>query len=274
MASWDERGWTRPRLTLVSGSGLAPSFEWPRRGPLPLQEFLPPRLSEISGIEGHPLEVELVEPPEAPPFVSFRGRLHGYQGLSAPETVFPIRLAALLGARVLIGTNASGGIDPALSPGDLVLVRDHLNLTGENPMHGSPPPEWGPRFPDMSEIYDADLRSLVTRHAERLGFEVHEGIYAGVSGPSYETPAEIRMLRTLGGDLVGMSTVWEMLAAHHMGLRCACLATVSNLAAGVGTESPEPLDHDQVLERASTTKRRLERLLATLAADPATSAQE
>jgi len=169
-------------------------------------------------------------------------------------------LAALLGAEVLIMTNAAGGLDPQCHPGQLTVVRDHINLSGRNPLRGEPPAGWGPRFPDMTNAYDPGLRGQLLDTIE-LG----EGVYAGLAGPSYETPAEIRMLRTIGADLVGMSTVLEVIAARHMGMRCAVLSLITNLAAGV---SDEPLDHEEVLEFGRAAANDVQRLLKrVLAAD-------
>lgn len=233
-----------------------------RHGPVPLQELIP---FPVHGIEGHPLQVELLQPAEGRAVLYFRGRLHSYQGHTASQTVLPVRLARLLGAEVLLMTNAAGGLREDLAPGDLVLIEDHVNLTGLNPLRGEPPEEWGPRFPDMVTAYDPQLRELVRRVAAELGVEISSGVYAGVAGPSYETPAEVRMLRTLGGDVTGMSTVLEVIAAHHMGMRCAVVSLVTNAAAGV---TGEPLDHEEVLEAGRTAAVDVQRLFTALIAEP------
>lgn len=256
-------GWPEPAAALVSGSGLAVDLGGPVHGPVPLQELLP---FPIHGIVGHPLQVELLLPAPDRPVLYFRGRLHSYQGYTAAQTVMPVRLARLLGASTLVMTNASGGLRQDLDPGDLVLLEDHINLTGLNPLRGELPAAWGARFPDMLTAYDPELRELARVKAEELGIHLHHGVYAGVAGPSYETPAEVRMLRTLGGDVAGMSTVLEVIAAHHMGLRCLCLSLVSNAAAGV---TGEPLDHDEVLEAGEQAAEQVRRLLGALLADPA-----
>jgi purine-nucleoside phosphorylase len=256
--SWDALDWPRPQVAMISGSGLGVDLGEPERGPIDLSYFLP---FAAHPVEGHPHQVELLRPRPDRRVVYLRGRLHAYQGYDAHQTVFPVRLAAQLGARVLIVTNASGGLRPGLRPGELVLVRDHLNLTGLNPLRGELPPEWGPRFPDLSQAYDPRLAELARRLAGEQGLALGEGVYAGVLGASYETPAEVRMLRSLGGDLSGMSTVLEVIAARHMGLACLCLSLVANAAAGL---APAPLSHADVLAAAQGGAARLRRLLLAL----------
>ena len=258
---WDERGWPRPQAMLVTGSGLASTEFGPRlEGPVPWNDLL---AFPVRGIVGHPLDAELYEPAAGRIVLVSRGRIHAYQGHSAAETVFTVRLAALLGAQVLILTNSSGGI--RYGKDALVLVRDHLNLMGINPLSGGFPESWGKQFPDMSQAYDPALRRLIGGLAGELGIELPEGVYAGVAGPSYETPAEVRMLAALGADLVGMSTVLEVIAGHHMGLRCAALSLVSNPAAGV---TDELLDHEDVLDRGAEATATISRLLQRLLAHP------
>ena len=219
-ATWRELGWPAPGVALVSGSGLAVDLDLPSSGRVPLQKLIP---WPIHAVAGHPLEVEVLQPPGAAPVVYFRGRLHSYQGYTAAQAVFPVRLAALLGAKVLLLTNAAGAVAERLRPGQLALVTDHLNLTGLNPLTGTPPETWGPRFPDMIDAYDPRLREVLRRHAAALGLELAEGVYGGLAGPTYETPAEVRMMRTLGADLVGMSTVLEVIAARHLGVRLSLI---------------------------------------------------
>jgi purine-nucleoside phosphorylase len=159
-------------------------------------------------------------------------------------------------------TNASGAIDTTLEPGRLVLIKDHLNLQGSSPLVGPNDDQLGPRFPDMSNAYDTELRAAARDAAARIGVELEERVYAAWLGPAFETPAEIRMLRALGADLVGMSTVAEVLAARHMGIRCLALSCVTNMAAGV---VPEPIDHEQVLAVGARAQATLTRLLRELA---------
>jgi purine-nucleoside phosphorylase len=259
---WDALGWPRPSVALVSGSGLGIDLGERARGPLGLDYFLPFPLHPVAG---HPHQVEVLLPRPERPVLYMRGRLHSYQGYSAHDTVFPVRLAALLGVRLLILTNATGGLKPGLLPGDLVLIRDQINLTGLTPLRGDLPPEWGPRFPDMGQAYDPHASALALTLAAELGVPMKEGVYVGLAGPSYETPAEVRMLAALGGDVTGMSTVLEVIAARHMGVRCLGISLVSNAAAGVGST---PIDHEEVLAAARGAEVKLKRLLTALLAHP------
>lgn len=259
---WDALGWARPRVAVVSGSGLAVDLGERIHGPISLDYLLP---FSCHPVEGHPHEADVLLPVSGRPVLYYRGRLHSYQGYSADETVFPVRMAALLGVKVLILTNATGGLRPEQRPGDLMLIRDHLNLSGLNPLRGEPPAEWGPRFPDMSTAYDPALRALASRLAADLGIALPEGVYAGMAGPSYETPAEVRMLRLLGGDVAGMSTVLEVIAAHHMGVRCLGISMISNPAAGL---SDAPVDHADVLAAGRTAAANVQKLLGALIAHP------
>lgn len=179
------------------------------------------------------------------PVAVMKGRAHLYEGHAPARVAFGVRVLGRLGVRSLVLTNACGALDAALTPGTLVAVSDHLNLQGASPLVGPNDDELGPRFPDMSDAYDPAYRAVAQEAAERLGIPLGEGVYAAWLGPAFETPAEIRMLRTLGADLVGMSTVPEVLAARHMGIRCLALSCVTNAAAGV---LPEPIDHERVLE--------------------------
>lgn len=176
------------------------------------------------------------------------GRVHAYEGWSMSEVVFGVRAAVSTGVRNIMLTNAAGGVSNELEPGDLVIISDHLNLTGDSPLIGPNDDRIGPRFPDMSEVYSRDLRSELAGIFEDVGVPVHEGVYAWFPGPSFETPAEVRMARTLGADLVGMSTVPEAIAARHMGANVVAVSLVTNLAAGI---SAEPLSHDEVTATAA-----------------------
>lgn len=180
------------------------------------------------------------------PLLVMQGRVHLYEGYTAQQAVFGIRVMARLGVRTLILTNAAGAIQPAYRPGDFVLIRDHINLQGANPLTGPNDESLGPRFPDMTEAYSAALRQL-TRETARAecGLDLQEGVYAGLLGPNYETPAEIRYLRTIGADLVGMSTVAECIAANHLGLDVLGISSVVNMAAGMEAKK---LNHEEVLE--------------------------
>lgn len=193
--------------------------------------------------------------------IMLSGRVHRYEGHSLARVALPVQLLGAMGVDVLVLTNAAGAVNASYAPGDLMLLRDHLNMTGGNPLVGHNDERIGPRFPDMSEIYDAGLRKIARMAATKLGLPVHEGVYAGMLGPSYETPAEIAMVRTLGGDAVGMSTVPEAIAARHMGMRVLGLSCISNLGAGMGDE---PLDHGHVAEVAGNATESMRSLLAAI----------
>lgn len=187
-----------------------------------------------------------------------QGRVHLYEGHEPERVVFGVRLLAHLGCRAVLLTNAAGGIDPSFAPGDLMLVTDHLNLMGKNPLIGPNEGALGTRFPDMTEAYDRRLSSLVRESAAALGLPLREGVYAGLLGPTYETPAEIRMLRGFGAHAVGMSTVPEVIALRHMGARAAAISCITNMAAGM---SGQKLDHSEVEETAKRTRDRFIGLL-------------
>jgi purine-nucleoside phosphorylase len=189
------------------------------------------------------------------------GRFHLYEGYSAREATAGIRLFRELGVERVVLTNAAGGINPAYPKGSLVLISDHINLQGTNPLVGQNDENLGPRFPDMTEAYCPKLRLLARRIAEQLGITLHDGVYAGLVGPSYETPAEIRYLRTIGADLVGMSTVAETIAANHMGMKVLGISCVTNAAAGL---TDEKLNHEEVLEIGQRTSGTFMKLLTAL----------
>jgi purine-nucleoside phosphorylase len=195
-----------------------------------------------------------------------QGRVHAYEGWSAEDLSFGVRLLAFIGVRALLLTNAAGAVNPGLTPGELVRITDHLNLTGANPLTGRNDDRVGPRFPDMSEAYDPKLGALLDACAARLGIPLGAGVYAGLAGPSYETPAEVRMLRILGADLVGMSTVLEVIAARHAGVRVAAVSLVTNLAAGL---AGKPLSHAEVLAAGEGARDRLTRLATAWVAEAA-----
>lgn len=183
--------------------------------------------------------------------VAMAGRVHTYEGYEPRDVVFPIRVLARLGIRALVVTNAAGCVNANWEAGDLMRIADHINLTGRNPLVGHNDDTFGPRFPDMSQAYDRQLAKALETAAEERGVKLRAGIYAGVLGPSYETPAEIRMLRTLGADAVGMSTVFEVIAAAHMGVPVAGISCLTNMAAGI---LDEPLTHAEVTATASRVR--------------------
>jgi len=189
----------------------------------------------------------------------FQGRFHYYEGHPMEDVVLPVRVLANLGVQNLILTNASGGINPEYVPGDLVCLTDHINFFGNSPLIGPNEDTLGPRFPDMSETYNKELNSLLIQSAKELGANLKTGVYAGMHGPAYETPAEIRMLKVVGADLVGMSTVPEAIAANHAGLKVCAISCITNLAAGI---SKEKLSHDDVKVVANMAKEKFSDLLA------------
>lgn len=244
-----------PRVGVVLGSGLG-AFADAVEGPVEIPYGEIPGWPESTAI-GHDGRLVLGSFGGVPVAV-MKGRAHLYEGHPPGRVVFGVRVLGLLGIRTLVLTNASGAVETSLEPGQLVAISDHLNLQGSSPLIGPNDDTLGPRFPDMSNAYDADLRAAAHEAAARLGIELGEGVYAGWLGPAFETPAEIRMLRVLGADLVGMSTVPEVLAARHLGIRCLALSCVTNMAAGV---LPEPIDHERVLEVGAAASGRLVALL-------------
>ncbi|MCE5306337.1 MAG: purine-nucleoside phosphorylase [Acidobacteriales bacterium] len=193
--------------------------------------------------------------------VVMAGRAHLYEGYTPAQVVFPIRVLARLGVRVAIFTNAAGGINLAYGQGALVLISDHINLQGSNPLAGPNDDTLGPRFPDMSDAYSARLRTTARAVAESLGTRLQEGVYAALLGPSYETPAEIRCLRTIGADLVGMSTVPEVIAARHMSVEVLAISCVTNMASGI---LKQKICHEEVLQTGAAVRGTLVRLLKAL----------
>jgi purine-nucleoside phosphorylase len=244
-----------PRVGLVLGSGLGALAD-SVVSPLCIAFSDIPHLGRPS-VLGHSGRLVLGTLAGVPVAI-LQGRLHGYEGYSAAEAAFPVRLLFWLGVRMLVLTNASGGIRPGLRPGDWLLITDHLNLSGTNPLAGVNDEGVGPRFVDLSHAYSEPLRAALKASAAELAIRLHEGVYAMVAGPSYETPAEVRMLRTLGADCVGMSTVPEVIAAAHQGVPVVALSCIANPAAGLGSA---PLTHADVQETSAGAVATLERLL-------------
>jgi purine-nucleoside phosphorylase len=192
------------------------------------------------------------------PVVCMKGRVHYYEGYDISDVVLPIRLMGLMGAKILFLTNASGGINTNFGAGDFMMLKDHISCFAPNPLIGPNIDELGTRFPDMSHIYDEDLQNIIKETASENGIDLKEGVYAQLTGPSFESPAEIRMLKTLGADAVGMSTVVEAIAANHMGLKICAISCVCNLAAGI---SPNPLTHEEVQAAANEAAPKFKELL-------------
>jgi len=251
----------RPTVGVVLGSGMgAVADRVESRVVIPYEEIPEFPATSVPGHAGK-LVVGLLS---GVPVAVLQGRVHLYEGASAEDVTFGVRLLGWFGVRSMLLTCAAGAVNPAFAPGQLVRIADQLNLTGANPLTGPNDDRLGTRFPDMGAPYDARLGELLDACAARVGPALPSGVYAGLAGPSYETPAEIRMLRTLGADLVGMSTVLEVIAARHAGLRVAALALVTNLAAGL---APAPIDHDEVLAAGAEARERLGRLLAAWVAE-------
>lgn len=244
-----------PEVAIVLGSGLgglADTLEDARFVPYGALPGFP-----RSTVEGHRGRLALGRL-EGREVVAMQGRVHLYEGYRGADVAFPIRVMLGLGARTLLVTNASGGVNPDFQAGDLMLITDHLNLTGTSPLLGENPAELGPRFPDLSEAYDPGLRDAARAVAAEAGLTLREGVYAGLLGPAYETPAEVRMLRTLGADAVGMSTVLEVIAARHAGARVLGISCIANPAAGL---SLVPLRHEDVQSAATAARDRLTTLV-------------
>ena len=244
-----------PRVALVLGSGLggfADEFEDPVGIPY----------AEIPGFatstaEGHAGRLVIGKVADVP-VIAMQGRVHYYEGYTLEEVTFPIRVFKLLGITRLILTNAAGGIDIELNQGALMVISDHLNLMGVNPLRGPNDERFGPRFPDLSEAYSRKLQEDAVDQAHRMGVDIRRGVYAALSGPSYETPAEIHMLRALGADAVGMSTVPETIVARQMGIEVLGISCITNMAAGI---SDEPINHAEVMETGQRVRATFTRLL-------------
>jgi purine-nucleoside phosphorylase len=252
-----------PKIAVVLGSGLG-AFADRISNPIVIPYGNIPNFPQ-STVPGHSgkLVVGTIGDGKAGgiPIAVMQGRVHGYEGYSPREVTFPVRVLGRLGINTLIVTNAAGGINTAYSQGQLVLLSDHINLTGSNPMVGPNDERLGPRFFDMTQAYSSRLRVLAKSAAESEGFPLEEGVYLAVSGPSFETPAEIRAFRILGADLVGMSTVPEVIVARHMGIEVLGISCVTNMAAGI---LPQPLDHEEVMETGKRVQEQLACLLTSL----------
>jgi purine-nucleoside phosphorylase len=248
----------RPRVGIILGSGLSSVAER-LEGSCVLPYASLPHWAP-SQVSGHAGELHLGSL-QGVACVVMCGRIHAYEGHSPQTVTFGVRVLQALGIEILLVTNAAGGIAAQFAVGDLMVIHDHLNLTGSNPLVGPNEAALGPRFFDMGQAYCPKARQLMHAAGRRTGLNLREGVYAGLLGPNYETPAEIRMLRTLGADAVGMSTVSEVLVARHMGLRVAGLSLITNLAAGL---SPTPLSHAEVSAMGATVRTVLGDLLENL----------
>ncbi len=245
----------RPRVGLVLGSGLG-AFADDFQGATRIDYRKIPHFPRSTAI-GHAGRL-VIGKVGAVPVAAMQGRVHYYEGYSLKDVIFPMRVFARLGLRAVILTNAAGGISREYKQGCLVAIRDHINLQGSNPLIGPNDERFGPRFHDMTQAYWKPYREAALEEGRRIGLEIHEGVYAALTGPSYETPAEIRFLRNIGADLAGMSTVPEVIAARHMGLRVLGLSCVTNMAAGI---LGQPITQEEVLETGERVKGQFSALL-------------
>lgn len=235
---------TQPKIGIVLGSGLGVFVDQIEdKTIIPYSDIPHFKKTTVEGHEGRLIlgNVRGVQ------VAVLQGRFHAYEGLPMDEVVFPVRLLHILGIKTLILTNAAGGVNLNYRPGDLVIIKDHLNLMGRNPLVGPNNNEMGPRFPDMSRAYNPELNAIMKEVSKELGHEIHEGVYAGVLGPTYETPAEIKMFRLLGGDMVGMSTVPECIAANHVGMKVCGISCITNMGAGIIEQT---LKHEDIKHEA------------------------
>ena len=247
----------KPAIGIVLGSGLGAVAEQVTEPTvIPFTEI--PHFYRTT-IEGHKGQA-IIGKISGVPVVVLQGRFHFYEGYAMEDVVFPVRAICALGIDTLVLTNAAGGINTRFRAGDLMLIEDHLNLMGDNPLRGPHLDKLGPRFPDLSEAYNKSCLETLESVANELEIPVHKGVYAGLLGPTYETPAEVRMLRTLGADAVGMSTVPESIAANHLGVRVAAISCITNLAAGL---SPHKLNHQEVIEISKIGADKMKRILVS-----------
>lgn len=244
-----------PEIGIVLGSGLGDFARLVDRKAEVSYASLPG--FPVSTVAGHAGKL-IFGYVRAVPVVVMQGRVHYYEGYSMNEVVAPIRLMGLLGAKKLLLTNAAGGVNTSFTPGDLMLITDHISAFVPSPLRGENPQELGPRFPDMSRVYDEEMGRVVLKAGEKLGESLQQGVYLQWQGPNYETPAEIRMFRTLGADAVGMSTVCEAIAARHMGLRVCAVSCITNMACGI---LPQPLSHEEVQQTADRVKDKFQALV-------------
>ena len=244
-----------PEIGIVLGSGLGDFARLVDRKAEVSYDSLPG--FPVSTVAGHAGKL-IFGYVRSVPVVVMQGRVHYYEGYSMEQVVAPIRLMGLLGAKKLLLTNAAGGVNTSFTPGDLMLITDHISAFVPSPLRGENPQELGPRFPDMSRVYDEEMGRAVLEAGEKLGESLQQGVYLQWQGPNYETPAEIRMFRTLGADAVGMSTVCEAIAARHMGLRVCAVSCITNMACGI---LPQPLSHEEVQQTADRVKDKFQALV-------------
>jgi purine-nucleoside phosphorylase len=244
----------KPDIGIILGSGLGEIADEIKGIDISYSEI--PGFKS-SGVHGHAGKLVIGEL-NSKPVVAMQGRLHYYEGNTIQEVVYPVRIMKLLGIKNLIVTNAAGGVNTSFTPGDLMIIADHLNLLGNNPLIGKNNDEFGPRFLDMSYAYDKSLMNLAEKTAKELNIKTQKGVYAAMTGPTYETPTEVKMLRTLGADAVGMSTVPEVIVANHMGVKVLGISCITNMAAGI---LDQPLNHEEVIDTANKVKQDFKNLV-------------
>lgn len=245
----------KPQVALILGSGLGNYAErFQEEGVIDYREIEGFPVSTVPGHKGRFIFAHV----EGTPVVMMQGRVHYYEGYPMSDVVLPVRLMRKMGAKVLFLTNAAGGVNFDFAPGDFMLIRDQIASFVPSPLLGANVEEWGARFPDMSHIYDEDLQEIIRSSASQMGLKLQEGVYLQLTGPAYESPAEIRMCRALGADAVGMSTACEAVAANHMGYKICGISCISNLASGM---TQQPLSHKEVQETADRMAVQFEELV-------------
>lgn len=252
-----ENGMEQPEIGLILGSGLGElANEATDSVAIPYEDIPEFPVSTVEGHAGQLVYGTLGDKK----VLAMQGRFHFYEGYSLKEVTFPVRVMKAMGVSSLVVTNAAGGVNESFTPGDLMIITDHINLTGANPLLGPNDNAQGPRFTDMSQAYDKAYQEIIEDTAKEQDITIQKGVYMGLTGPTYETPAEVRMVRTLGGDAVGMSTVPEVIVARHAGLRVAGISCITNYAAGM----QETLDHDEVVEVTTRVRETFKSLVKTV----------
>ena len=246
-----------PRVGIILGSGLGELADIYNEISVPYSEIPGFKMSTVSGHKGQLVFAKI----NNVPVVMMQGRFHFYEGHSLETVVYPVKVMKKLGVETLIVTNAAGGINKKFKPSDLMVITDHINMLGSNPLIGPNDDSLGTRFPDMSEVYSKDLIKIADNCAKKSGFKLQKGVYVAMTGPSYETPAEVKMLKTLGGDAVGMSTVPECIVANYCNMKVLGISCICNSAAGV---SKTRLSHSEVIDAANTAKDKFKLLVLSV----------
>ena len=246
-----------PEIGIILGSGLGDLAEEIDGISIPYSEIPEFPTSTVAGHSGKLVVGRICNKT----VIAMQGRFHYYEGYSMQTVVYPVRVMRFLGIQTLMVTNAAGGVNKSFKPGDFMIIEDHLNLMGNNPLIGQNIDNLGPRFVDMSYAYNKELVDLTLNAGQEMEIKLQKGIYAALTGPTYETPAEIRMIRSLGADAVGMSTVPEVIAANHMGVKVLGISCITNMAAGI---LDQPLNHEEVIETSNKVKKDFSRLIKAI----------